>query len=78
MAVFGSQEGIPNCKEPYLGLGGMWCKNDLIGLLLVPMGSPQAPQIKVVGFLMGTLFKEITYFFCYGKCTSEFKDVRIR
>ena len=66
----------------YLGLGGMWRKNVFVGFLLVPMGSLQAPQIKVLGFLMGTLLRNCIFLLlCTSDehlCTSEFKDVIIR
>ena len=65
----------------YLGLGGMWRKKTFVGLLLVHMRSPQAPQIKVLGFLMGTLLRNCIFLLlCTSDehlCTSEFKDVRI-
>ena len=53
---FGPWEGVPNFKGPYLGLGGKWPQNSFAGLLLVPMGSPQAPRIGVTGFSMGIPF----------------------
>ena len=53
---FGPWEGVPNFKGPYLGLGGKWPQNSFAGLLLVPMGSPQATRIGVTGFSMGIPF----------------------
>ena len=61
---FGPWNGVPNLKGPYLGLGGMWPKNSFAGLLLVPMGSPQATRIGVTGFWMEPLFWELGSSFC--------------